>query len=541
MSNGPVLSRARSDVVVAVAVLLTLAGCTARFIHLDRHFYFHDEAATSLRVSGHLAADVGRAVAGREVTVAQLRVFQRPTRRGVVDTVHSLAVNDPQHPPLFFVLVRLWAGIAGASITSLRALSALFSLAALACAGWLVHELFGSRRTTSIAMALLAISPFQLLYAQEAREYSLWLATAAASSASLLVALRSPSARAWTLYALTLAAALYAFPNTVLVALGHAVFLVLHKRSRQTIGRFLAAATAAFVLFLPWIGVIYLERGAFRAGTGWTKQTVPFSTLLHSWLVVFGLGVVDKRGGATSVGGVQELVFGAVILVEVAALIVLRLRGPRSAWLFVATLVAASALPLMVADVAAGGIRSAVPRYLMPVYLGLAIALAFLLSHGLAAWKAAVRGLAALVALAVVGAAAASYVESTSASVWWNQDDGAAAENLAVSRALNRLDRPLLISTGVGTLLEMSHYLRPETRVRVVLDGRAPPLGRGAGEVLLYGSAANPAAAARLAALLGDIRRRHVQTLEPVSLRLPCCGAGTTPIPRQVWRLEPMG
>jgi uncharacterized membrane protein len=530
----------RTRVVIAAAALLVLAGSAARFIHLDRHFYFHDEAATSLRISGYTAADFGRAVTGREITAAQIQPFQRNTDRGLADTVHSLAVNDPQHPPLFFILARLWAGVAGASITSLRALSALFSLLALACAGWLVRELFGSWRTTWIAVALLAISPFQLLYAQEAREYSLWVATVAASSAALLIALRSSSARAWIFYALTLATALYTFPNTALVALGHAIFLLLQPRGRQVFWRFVAAVAGAFVLFVPWIGVMVLERGAFRAGTDWTTASVPFSTLLRSWLVVFGLGVVDKKEGAVSVTVLQGLLFAAVIVVEVAALVVLRLRGPRSAWLFVASLIAASAAPLMLADIAAGGIRSAIPRYLAPVYLGLSIALAFLLSYSLAARSAGIRALASLLALATVGVAAVSYAGNTGARVWWNQDDGAAPQNLAVSRALNRLDRPLLISTGVGTLLEMSHYLRPQTRIRVVLDGREPPLGRGFREVLLYGSPANPAAASRLAALLRDIRRRRAQTLRPLSLVLPCCGAGTTPIPRQLWQLRPL-
>lgn len=39
-------------------------------------------------------------------------------------------------------------------------------------------------------MALIAVSPFHVLYAQEAREYSLWTVTILLSSAALLRAMR---------------------------------------------------------------------------------------------------------------------------------------------------------------------------------------------------------------------------------------------------------------------------------------------------------------------------------------------------------------
>jgi hypothetical protein len=125
------------------------------------------------------------------------------------------------------------------------------------------------------------------------------------------------------------------------------------------------------------------------------------------------------------------------------------------------------------------------------------------------------------------------------AEVWWTQDDGAAAENLAVSRLVTGLQHPLLISTGLGTLLEMSHYLRPETAIRVSVDGRPPALERGRSPIVAYGSPANGAAAARLQTLLGGIRRQGLYVPRPVSVSLACCGAGIRPIPRQLWRLEP--
>jgi uncharacterized membrane protein len=524
-------------VIVVAAVVLVVAGATARFIRLDRPFYFHDEAATSLRLSGHTAADYRRFVAGRAITAADVARFQRPGG-GVQDTVRSLAIDDPQHPPLFFVLARLWAGVVGSSISSLRAFAALFGLLVLAAGGWLTQVLFGSRRTTVVAVALLAISPFQILYSDVAREYSLWLASAASAGAALVMATRTGSRRWWATYAVLAALALYSFPNTLLLIGGHLLY-VLGAAGRRRLSGFALAAGAAILAYLPWLAVIAIERGAFEAGTSWAGESVPFGSLIRSWLVVGGVGVVDDPHSQSSLDGWSALLYGAVLVVELAALVLLRARGPHRAWLFVTASIAASAGPLVAADLAFGGIRSTIPRYLAPMYLTLSIALAFLISEGLRLRDPLRRGAAAALALAVVGAAAASYAGRVGAEVWWTQDDGAAAENLAVSRLVTGLQHPLLISTGLGTLLEMSHYLRPETAIRVSVDGRPPALERGRSPIVAYGSPANGAAAARLQTLLGGIRRQGLYVPRPVSVSLACCGAGIRPIPRQLWRLEP--
>jgi uncharacterized membrane protein len=522
--------------VLGVAVALTGLGVVLRFAYLGHHFYFHDEAETSLRISGYTAATFNQFVAGHTVTVAQIRRFQAPSRLGLLDTVHSLALNDPQHPPLFFVAAHVWARLFGASIVSVRSLSALFGVLALACAGWLMRELGGSARAAWVAVGLVAISPFEFLYSQEAREYSLWVAAVAASSAALLRALRTMSGRTWAFYAFLLGAALYAFPLSALVALGHAIFVLLDPRRRAKLRRFLGASAGAAVLFLPWVGEMILQRGALRAGTSWTGSPVPFSSLFHSWLVVFSLGVLDKSGASPLNDG-WIAAFVVVIAVEAGALVMLFRIAPRSTWQFVVCLAGATVLPLMIADLTVGGVRSTIPRYIAPTYLALTIGLAFVLSEGLVASRTRIRLLTAVIGLAIVAAGVGSYVESAPAKVWWNQDDGAAAENLAVSIYVNRQQRPLLISTAPGTLLEMSHYLRPTIPVRVLLSGRLRQLPTRSTTVVLYGSPADERAATALASLVREIRRRGL-SVRPLVLPLPCCGDAIHAIPHQAWLLE---
>ena len=516
-------------VLVVVAIAVVVFGVVARFTELGRLFYFHDEATTSLRISGRTDADVERAIGNRWLTARDLGTFQRPSGRSVVDSIHSLAVDDPQHPPLYFGLARLWPDVAGSSPAALRALSAAIGTMAFAAVAWLAWELFAGALAALLAVALFAVSPFQILYAQQAREYALWTLLTAAASAALLAALRTRSGRMWALYAVLLAASLYTFPNTVLVAAAHSIYVAV--RNRRSLVRFAVCVAASLVLFVPWLGVIVLERGAFDAGTGWTSEAIPFVDLVKSWIVTAAVPLVDVSSPAGT-----DLALGvAAVALEVVALVVLWRSAARSAALFVLLLVVVPVLPLAFADATTGGIRSTIPRYLAPTMLGLSLALAYALARGLAAVRPAPRLAAGLAAGLVVAAGVGSYVHRLDARVWWNADDGAAATNLAVSRTLDGDSQSVLVATGPGTVLELSHYLEPTTRIYVSLDGRMPALPRDATSVYLYGSPANGSAAARLRALVADARRRG-RHVEAVQLSLPCCSADIAHIPDQFWR-----
>lgn len=76
--------------------------------------------------------------------------------------------------PLYFILLYLWRAIAGSSVFSLRALSVLFSLAALIVVALTAARVFG-RFHALLATTLVAVSAFFVIHAQEARPYALLL------------------------------------------------------------------------------------------------------------------------------------------------------------------------------------------------------------------------------------------------------------------------------------------------------------------------------------------------------------------------------
>ncbi|MEH2328000.1 glycosyltransferase family 39 protein [Nostoc sp.] len=83
--------------------------------------------------------------------------------KGLSDTIISLGVNDPQHPPLYYILAQFWVEIFGNSVTVIRSLSACISLLIFLSIYWLCRELFkASAWVSEVAIALMTISEKRL-------------------------------------------------------------------------------------------------------------------------------------------------------------------------------------------------------------------------------------------------------------------------------------------------------------------------------------------------------------------------------------------
>ncbi|MCS6846239.1 MAG: glycosyltransferase family 39 protein [Anaerolineae bacterium] len=85
------------------------------------------------------------------------------------------------HPPLYYIALKYWRAAFGESEATLRAFSATCGVLTVLCAYLIGRDAFG-RRVGLIAAFLLAVMPFAIYYAQEARMYALLALCAAAST-----------------------------------------------------------------------------------------------------------------------------------------------------------------------------------------------------------------------------------------------------------------------------------------------------------------------------------------------------------------------
>lgn len=475
--------RSRGFQVLIVSLLLL--GVFFRFVNLDRKVYWHDEAFTSLRVSGYTSTELNQQIFnGQVISIEDLQKYQQPRpEKGLIDTIKSLAIDDAQHPPIYYVLVRLWVQGLGNSVGVTRSFSALVSLLVFPCVYGLCRELFDSLLVGWVSIALIAVSPFHVLYAQEAREYSLWTVTILLSSWAILRALRITKKavntinikKTWGVYAATLALGLYTFPLTAIVGFGHGIYVILTEGFRLTkiVTAYLLALLIALISFAPWLAFAHTRS---RTGIAWTEIPIPLITLLKIWGLHLNRAFILTVGDFGFDNILTYLTLPIFLILVCYSIYFICSQTSKQVWLFVLTLMGTLSLTLVLPDLILGGQRSASSRYLVPFYLGIQLSIAYLLASQ-STKICSVRGkFAQVVMVVLITVGVVSCAISSQAETAWNK---VVSYNLPqLSQMINRATAPLLISnsSGInfGNILALSHRLSPKTRLQLV-DGRTQP------------------------------------------------------------------
>jgi uncharacterized membrane protein len=463
-----------------LAIVALILGVFFRFINLDQKVYWGDEAYSSLRIAGYTTEEVVEATyTGEEIGVKELQKYQRPnSERGLVDTLKVLASEDSIHPPLYYIKARFWEQLFGSSVAVKRSLPVLISLFAFPCLYWLCLELFNSSLTAWVAIALVAVSPIHLLYAQEVREYSLWTVSVLLASASLLYALRVQTKWSWRIYALTLALSLYSHLFSGMVAIAQGIYVLLRERFHwsQRLKSYLLAATAALLLFLPWLFIFLSNKRQAYEQWEWTTESLSplkFYQSLVANLVrgFFDVQVADPDPFSLLFSYDSPITYLMVLvfLLVAYAIYFLFRQAPKSVWLFVLILMAATTLPLVLLDLKSGGQRSTIARYHLPSYLGIQLAVAYLLSTKLSTvvlsrwqfmfWRFVI------VTLIYCGIISCSLVAQS--DTWWTKYSD--YYNVQVAKIVNQSPTPLLWSdSNYNRILSMSYALDPKVRLQLV-------------------------------------------------------------------------
>jgi len=174
------------------------------------------------------------------------------SRRGLLELLRMVVRTDA-HPPLYYLLLKLWMEF-GNSESHLRLLSALFSIAAIPVMYGVALALYQDRRIGLLSAVILAISPFQIWYAQEARMYAMLTFLTLLSMYFYIHALREGHPRHWAGYCLTTALALYTDNGAIWYLGVVTLFYLLSIRSFP--GRFLGwfvSNAGVILLYMLWV------------------------------------------------------------------------------------------------------------------------------------------------------------------------------------------------------------------------------------------------------------------------------------------------
>ena len=158
------------------------------------------------------------------------------------------------HPPLYYILLHLWAGIAGSGLLAARPLSLVCGAGSVAALYMVAGRLF-DRPTALRAALLLAVSPLACWYANEARMYAAAGMLALLAIVALLRAAIDP--RCWPLYVGTGALALYTDYSAAYLLIGATLgYPLLVGIGRARLRQWLLSAMALCALGLPCLALL---------------------------------------------------------------------------------------------------------------------------------------------------------------------------------------------------------------------------------------------------------------------------------------------
>ncbi|WP_319420815.1 glycosyltransferase family 39 protein [Pleurocapsa sp. FMAR1] len=511
---------------VILLVITLLLGVFFRFANLESKVFWVDEVSTAVRASGYTIPEVTNDLIQQGIVDRKtLFSYQRPSPDKTFRDSFNALTKSPEHAPLYFLLIRVWMQLWGDSISIIRSFSACISLLVFPSLYWLCQELFDRRLVSWLAIMLMSVSPFHVAYAQEARPYSLWTVAILLMSASFLRAIKLNNKQSWILYSFSLIIGFYTSLFSLYVAFFQGIYflLILSKKRLQVSKNYVLFSLISLVAFIPWILVIINNIDLLHKNTSWMRGNfnipdiiavfigtdllifgdLPISqnsnpihtaialiTITISTLVVIKVSSSWKKKPAkfalwlaiissifllssymyldwiTIIGALVALCILSLSVYSVYYLIV---NTKRDRWLFIITLMLSLPVSLLLTDIINQGQSSTAPRYLIPLQLGILIAVAYTLTSKITAIQR--QNFWRFVVVAFLTLGIFSCARNLNLSPFYQK--GRNINNPAIAQIINQNDSALVIAEYSSTMdaFSLAYSLSPQVKYKVINQG----------------------------------------------------------------------
>src|SRR3989344_7171276 len=214
------------------------------------------------------------------------------------------------HPPLYYLALRIWSMIGGSGLLSLRLFSILFGVLTVWAVYLFVKAAFENKSLALLAAAAVALNPFQIQYALEARMYTLGTFLVAISSYLLVRALQNK--KYWFWYGVAVAAGIYTHYYVFLSVAAQGLFFLLWLLKNRKLKPLLYGTGAyllALLLYLPWVPS-FLTQISRVESSYWIPPMNKWSVPGTLWKMIFGgQGVRNSILAAATIVSVTVVIY----------------------------------------------------------------------------------------------------------------------------------------------------------------------------------------------------------------------------------------
>ncbi|HXK41619.1 MAG TPA: glycosyltransferase family 39 protein [Anaerolineae bacterium] len=223
-----------------------------------------------------------------------------------------LIITPENNGPLYFLLLWGWHRLAGPSDFAVRYLSALCGVLNIAVL-WQLGRTWFNRRVGSWAALLMALSPFAIWYAQEAKMYALHMLLATLALLLLTRALRRMRWQHWLAYVLCVNLLAYShFFGAFTIAAQGMLVLITTWRDWRRLGAYAGAMALSALPYLPVLRFVWTLLPTFQMQDP-SKRFVPLPQMLRELLLEFSVRAWSWEHEGLWLFGLSALLVGGML------------------------------------------------------------------------------------------------------------------------------------------------------------------------------------------------------------------------------------
>lgn len=209
--------------------------------------------------------------------------------KGDFGDIMQMAALDV-HPPLFYIVLKMWSSVFGTTEIAMRFMSVFFGLIAIIFTYQLLKRLF-KFRIAAVGTFFMAISPMFIRYSQEIRMYTMVTAIVLMATYFLSLAIdnirKQNGGKYWIIYGVLVAVGMWTHYFTIFIWITQLI-IVMKKlggkkkllKNKKNLKKFGLAYGVPIVLFIPWVPTM-IGQIVNVEGNGFWVQDISLATPIN--------------------------------------------------------------------------------------------------------------------------------------------------------------------------------------------------------------------------------------------------------------------